>query len=176
MFGILLLLFTVVPAIELILLFKIGAKLGALSTFLIILSTGIVGAYLAKSQGLTIIKKIQHELANGELPAHQLIHGVLVFAGGLLLLTPGFLTDILGLMMVFPGTRHGIAVFLKASLAKAMANGNIKFMSSMHSSHDPNDDNFFSSQTNKYNTNQETFVSNSPNKNDDIEVEFREKN
>ncbi len=125
MFGILLLLFTIVPALEIFLFIEIGGKIGAFNTFAIVIVTGIVGATLAKSQGLAILQKIQNELNQGALPADQIIHGLLVFGGGLLLLTPGFLTDILGLSMVFPGTRHLLIGLTKEMIDKGMKSGKI---------------------------------------------------
>ena len=91
MFLALLLLFTVIPALEIFLFIEIGGQIGAFNTFMIVIVTGIVGAALAKSQGLQIIQKIQTELNDGKLPADQFFHGLLVFGGGLLLLTPGFI-------------------------------------------------------------------------------------
>lgn len=133
MFGILLLLFTVVPALEIYLLINIGSQIGGLNTIAVVILTGIVGAALAKSQGLAIINKIQKDLNQGALPADQIIHGLLVFGGGLLLLTPGFLTDILGLSMVIPGTRHVLVKMLKAQFKKGIQNGNIFFSSNIRS-------------------------------------------
>ena len=129
MFGILVLLFTVVPALEIYLLINIGSKIGGVNTIAVVILTGIVGAALAKSQGLAIINKIQKDLNQGALPADQIIHGLLVFGGGLLLLTPGFLTDILGLSMVIPGTRHILVKVMKAQLEKGIQSGNIFFSS-----------------------------------------------
>ncbi|WP_417335693.1 FxsA family protein [Halobacteriovorax marinus] len=127
MFPILVLLFTVIPAIEIYLLFSIGAQIGGLNTLAVVILTGIVGASLAKSQGLAILASIQNDLNRGSLPTNQLMHGLLVFGGGLLLLTPGFLTDIMGICMVFPGTRHILTAFLKGYFEKAIKSGNIKF-------------------------------------------------
>ena len=127
MFSILVLLFTVVPALEIYLLFSIGAQIGGLNTLMVVLLTGVVGASLAKSQGMAILANIQNDLNRGALPANQLIHGLLVFGGGLLLLTPGFMTDILGLSMVFPGTRHILVLYLKTYFEKGIQSGNIKF-------------------------------------------------
>jgi UPF0716 protein FxsA len=96
MFGILILLFTLVPALEFYLLFSIGSEIGAANTFGIIILTGVVGAALAKMQGLAILGKLQSELNQGKMPAAEIAHGFIVFGGGLLLLTPGFMTDVLG--------------------------------------------------------------------------------
>ena len=127
MFFILLLLFTVIPALEIYLLFSIGGQIGGMNTLLVVIVTGIVGASLARSQGMAILASIQTDLNKGALPANQLIHGLLVFGGGLLLLTPGFVTDILGLSMVFPGTRHILVLFLKTHFEKAIKTGNMQF-------------------------------------------------
>lgn len=125
MFLALLVLFTVIPAIEIFLFIEIGGQIGAFNTFMIVIVTGIVGATLAKSQGLQIIQKIQTEINSGQLPADQFFHGLLVFGGGLLLITPGFITDIIGICMVFPGTRHIILIYAKDLIMKGVQNGNI---------------------------------------------------
>jgi len=127
MFGLLVFLFTVVPAVELYLLFKIGGQIGAFNTMFIVLFTGVVGAALAKSQGLSILMKIQNDFNRGQLPTNQIIHGLMVFAGGLLLLTPGFMTDILGLSLVMPGPRHLLMVWVKHAIEKGLQSGNIHF-------------------------------------------------
>lgn len=129
MFPILVLLFTVIPAIEIFLLFQIGAMIGGINTLLVVISTGIIGASLAKSQGIQILSKIQENTSRGELPADQIIQGLMVFAGGLLLLTPGFATDFFGLSLVMPGTRHLLMIWVKKAIQKAMASGNFQFQS-----------------------------------------------
>ena len=121
------LLFTVVPAVELYLLFEVGSAIGGFNTILLIILTGIVGAALAKSQGLSILAKIQNQMNTGELPADQIIQGLMVFAGGLLLLTPGIMTDVFGFALVMPGTRHLLMVFVKSALERAIKNGNVQF-------------------------------------------------
>lgn len=147
MFLLLVSLFTIIPAIEIYLLFTIGAELGAMNTILVILVTGVVGAALAKSQGLLILHNIQKQLNSGQLPANEIIHGFLVFGGGLLLLTPGFLTDILGFSAVIPGTRHLIAVWLKRFMTNAIASGNMQFTSFGQTS---GGFHFYSNQSNLY--------------------------
>lgn len=127
MFGFLALLFILIPAIEIYLLIEIGGFIGGFNTILVVVVTGIVGAALAKAQGLAVLNKVQTDLNGGKLPADQIVHGLLVFGGGLLLLTPGFLTDVLGFSMVAPGSRHLIAAWAKAMFEKGIASGNIKF-------------------------------------------------
>lgn len=129
MFGLLVFLFTVIPAVEIFLLFKIGAQIGGLNTFMVVIVTGVLGAALAKSQGLSILMQIQEKSARGELPGDQIIQGLMVFAGGILLITPGFMTDIVGFSLVLPGTRHLLSSFVKGAVEKGMKNGNFQFQS-----------------------------------------------
>jgi len=105
MFFKLLLAFTVIPIVELYFLIRVGRIIGPLPTLGLVLLTGIVGAALARSQGLQVLSKISREAAAGKLPANELIQGFILLAGGLTLLTPGFVTDALGLSMILPPTR-----------------------------------------------------------------------
>ena len=109
----LLLLFTLVPLIELALLIKVGQHLGLLWTLGIVILTGISGAALAKHEGFTVVRQIKQDLAEGILPTARLLDGLLILAGGLLLLTPGLLTDALGLLALIPWTRTWIRSKLK---------------------------------------------------------------
>lgn len=106
MFIRLLLLFTFVPVLELIILLKVGAWIGVAPTIALILLTGIAGAYLARTQGLELAMRIQRELNEGRLPAEELLDGAMVLVGGILLLTPGFFTDLCGFILLVPGTRQ----------------------------------------------------------------------
>ncbi|MFQ5750554.1 MAG: FxsA family protein, partial [bacterium] len=83
----LLLLFTIVPLIELALLIKLGQHIGLFNTIAVVIVTGIVGAALARYEGFGILHRIQNELARGQLPAESLLDGALILAGALLLLT-----------------------------------------------------------------------------------------
>ena len=90
---------------ELYILIEAGEIIGLWPTISLILLTGIAGAWLARSQGVEILRRIQDETARGQMPAITLIDGALVLAGGLLLLTPGFFTDVLGFSFLVPITR-----------------------------------------------------------------------
>ncbi|MFC2076373.1 FxsA family protein [candidate division KSB1 bacterium] len=103
--GYLVTLFIVLPLAELYLLIEIGKVIGSIEVIGLIIVTGIVGAWLARSQGLYIISSIRTELAQGRMPAARLVDGVMVLAGGLLLLTPGLLTDAFGFTLLLPFTR-----------------------------------------------------------------------
>ena len=105
MFFKLFILFTIIPIAELYLLIKIGGMIGAFNTVLIILFTAVIGAYLAKTQGFVVIRKINQALNEERIPAQELLDGLFVLIGGFTLLTPGFLTDFIGLSMLFPLTR-----------------------------------------------------------------------
>jgi UPF0716 protein FxsA len=105
----LLLLFTVVPAAELFLLLQIGSAIGPTPTFLLLLLTGVVGAWLAKREGLAVLARLGEELQRGLPPGERVMEGALVVVGGLLLVTPGVLTDLAGVLLIFPPTRRWLA-------------------------------------------------------------------
>ncbi|NIN22080.1 MAG: membrane protein FxsA [Candidatus Aminicenantes bacterium] len=105
MFVRLLLLFTIVPVVELYILIKAGQAIGTMNTVALVILTGIVGASFAKSQGAQIISKIRTQLSQGQLPGRDLLQGAMILAGGILLVTPGFITDLVGLSLLFPLTR-----------------------------------------------------------------------
>jgi len=113
MFFYLLLAFTFVPAVEIALFVRIGSVIGALATFAIVLGTGIAGAALARSQGVRVVGEIQRSLSAGRLPTDELAAGALVLIGGTLLLTPGFLTDFLGLACLAPLSRQILVTMIK---------------------------------------------------------------
>lgn len=113
-------LFTTVTFLELALIIKVGTKIGVLDTILLIILTGIAGAYLARSQGISILSRIQAQLHSGILPTDEMLSGLLVLAGGLLLLTPGFITDLLGLSLIVPVSRERIKNRLKEYLRRKL--------------------------------------------------------
>lgn len=118
-------LFTLVPALEIYILIRVGTLIGALNTILLIALTGIMGAYYARQQGFRILTDIQRRMQGGELPGDELINGALLLVGGALLLTPGFLTDMLGFALIFPITREKIKSVVKSSLKKRIEAGEI---------------------------------------------------
>jgi len=125
MFLKLLLLFTVVPLIELALLIKIGAYIGVLATISIVIVTGILGASLAKYEGFSILNKIRNTLHSGGIPGDEMIEGLLIFVGGALLLTPGFLTDIAGFSLIIPASRKFLREYLKRKFKDKFTDQNI---------------------------------------------------
>ena len=101
----LLLLFTLVPLVELYLLFQVARVTGAATTVALVLVTGILGAALARRQGLRVWRQIQREAAQGRVPASGLLDAVLILAAGVMLITPGLLTDTLGFLLLVPRAR-----------------------------------------------------------------------
>jgi UPF0716 protein FxsA len=103
--GRLLLLFILVPAVELALLIELGSHIGTLNTIGLIVVTGIAGAALTRRQGLQVVRRVQRDLGEGRLPTSSLVDGIIILIAGALLITPGILTDAFGLLCLVPGFR-----------------------------------------------------------------------
>jgi UPF0716 protein FxsA len=126
MFIKLLLLFITVPILEIYILLEVGNTIGLGATILLVFATGIAGAHLAKSQGLSLMLKIQEEMAAGRMPAEEMIDGAMVLSGGLLLLTPGFCTDLSGFLLLAPFSRTILKVWLKKLIGSMVTKGEIR--------------------------------------------------
>ncbi len=113
MFFYLLLLFILVPFVELVLLIKIDAQIGTANTLALVIFTGVVGAWLARREGLRTYIKLQNELQAGQLPGDRLIDALLILVAGALLVTPGVMTDVIGFSLLIPPARAGIRAYLK---------------------------------------------------------------
>ena len=98
--------FTLIPVLEIYILIKVGTYLGAFETVMIVIVTGFLGAYLARIQGLQTMIRVKESLNRGELPAEELLDALLIFFAGVVLLTPGFVTDTAGLLVLYPQTRR----------------------------------------------------------------------
>jgi len=107
-----LVLFILVPLIEIYLLIKVGSIIGALPTVLIVIFTAILGTTLLKQQGLATLRRYQESLGQGKIPAQELVEGLALAFGGALLLTPGFATDFIGFLCLVPFTRQWIIGWL----------------------------------------------------------------
>lgn len=127
MFFNLLILFTVVPIVELVLLVNIGERIGTLNTIAIVIITGVAGASFAKSQGVQVIGKIKETMAQGQLPGMPLLEGAMVLVGAAMLITPGFITDIVGLSLLFPWTRVLYARLAGAYFKRKFQSGQFQF-------------------------------------------------
>lgn len=121
MFLRLLLLFTVVPLVELSLLLWIGRQVGIVATVGLVLGTGFLGAWLARREGLRTLALVRRDLAEGRLPAENLLDGLLILIAGAVLLTPGLLTDLAGFALLTPVVRRSIRRALAERLRRSLA-------------------------------------------------------
>lgn len=119
------LLFVGLPLVELALLVQIGRWFGLLPTLALVLITGTVGAALARRQGLRVWLDIQHELREGRMPVANMLDGFMILVGGVLLLTPGLLTDLAGLSLLLPLTRRYYKARLRRRLERMMQSGQV---------------------------------------------------
>jgi UPF0716 protein FxsA len=122
------LLLILIPAADIGILLFSGKTIGVLPTIACIILTGVIGAYLAKREGLETIRKAQTQLRNGQIPGEAVIDGICILIGGTLLITPGFITDILGFLMLFPITRKPFKWGMKKFFRKWMNRGKIKII------------------------------------------------
>ena len=129
MLGRLILLFTIVPLAELYILIKIGGHIGGINTILLVLLTAVLGASLARLQGLRTLQQIQLSLSQGKIPAEEMIDGVLILAAGILLLTPGVLTDLFAIGLLFSITRTPFKRWLRRRFDRMVASGNVRLHS-----------------------------------------------
>ena len=112
----LLLAFTIIPIIEIYLLIEIGSIFGALTAITLVILTGFLGAFMARMQGLQTLFRIQESLREGRMPSGDLLDALLIVIAGLVLLTPGFLTDSAGFLLLIPTTRNSIISWLQRQI------------------------------------------------------------
>ena len=119
----LLLAFTIIPIIEIYLLIEIGSIFGALTAITLVILTGFLGAFMARMQGLKTLFRIQESMREGRMPSGELLDALLIVIAGLVLLTPGFLTDSAGFLLLIPTTRNSIISWLQRQIElKYMSN------------------------------------------------------
>ena len=112
------LLFLVVPLAELAVIIRVGRQIGVGDTLLLLLVVSVVGAWLAKREGIGVLRRIQAQIQAGQVPGTELLDGFLVLAAGALLLTPGFLTDIVAIGLLLPPVRAGVRRVLRRRFAR----------------------------------------------------------
>ena len=131
MFKFLFILFLTIPLIEIAILIEIGKVFGAAYTIILVIGTAALGAALLREQGLSTLAKVQMNMNQGNLPATELIEGLMLLIAGALLLTPGFFTDVFGFLVLIPALRKRIAQTLLANFIQSRidirqtASGNI---------------------------------------------------
>lgn len=118
--------FTMIPVIEIFLLVQISSILGPLVTILLVIATGFLGANLAKIQGAQTFIRIRENMDQGIMPGDEVLDAFLILVAGILLITPGILTDIAGLLLLVPNTRQGAKAFLKREFDKRIKSGSIR--------------------------------------------------
>lgn len=119
----LLALIIIVPALEIGVLILSGKTLGVPITILFIILTGVAGAYLAKKQGLETLKRAQGQMSYGQVPGDAIIDGICILVGAVLLLTPGFITDLTGFFLLIPKTRQLIKPFIGKIIRRLIDRG-----------------------------------------------------
>jgi UPF0716 protein FxsA len=126
MFPRLALLFIVIPILELAILVRLGQSVGFWPTLGLVLLTGFIGAALTRSAGMRLVTTIRAELASGRLPSQSLMDGLAILAGGALLLTPGLITDVLALSLLFTPTRRWIQARARKWLEEQVVQGRMQ--------------------------------------------------
>lgn len=137
-FSIFAILFLAIPIAEIYLLIQVGSVIGAFPTILLVVGTAVLGAFLLRQQGLSTLTRFQNSMAAGQLPASEMVEGVLLLVGGALLMTPGFFTDTMGFLCLIPVSRKLIVHFLiKRSIIKMSG---VSASYSSHTRHSKTDD------------------------------------
>ena len=112
MFPLLVLLFIVVPIVELYVIVQVAGGIGVLETIGLLIVVSVVGAWLVRREGLGVLRKVQTQLASGEMPTKQIVDGGLIMFAGALMLTPGFVSDAVGVLLLIPPTRIAVRTVL----------------------------------------------------------------
>ncbi len=134
MFRFLVIAFVIVPIIEIWLIIQVDAAIGGWETLGLLVLDSVIGAWLVRREGFSILARVQASLGRGELPTNELIDGMLVLFAGALMLTPGFLTDGIGFLLLLPPTRAVVRTFLKARFAGRVSVGGGAYGASFGSS------------------------------------------
>lgn len=119
MFGLLFLLFIVVPIVELWVIIQVGSAIGVLPTIVLLLAISMGGAWLVKREGVVVWRRFREQVESGRVPGRELADGVMILLAGGLLLTPGFVTDAFGILLLLPPVRAGVrALVLRRAAAR----------------------------------------------------------
>jgi UPF0716 protein FxsA len=124
--GRLFFLFALGPLLELYILIKIGGYLGVLQTIALVVFTALLGVVLARFEGLRTLQQIRQSLSQGIVPAEEMVDAVLIFIGGILLITPGVLTDLFALVLLIPYSRTIFKRWLRRRFDRMVAAGNVR--------------------------------------------------
>ncbi len=120
-------LFTLFPILEILILMQISALLGPVTAIILVVGTGFAGASLAKIQGFQTISRIRDNMKQGIMPGDEVFDAFLILVAGILLVTPGLISDISGILLLIPATRTRAKGFLVRLIDKGMKNGTLRF-------------------------------------------------
>lgn len=112
------LLFLVVPVVELVVIVQVGREIGVLNTIALLIVVGLVGAVLVRREGVGVMRRVQGAIARGEVPAREVVDGFLILFAGALLLTPGFVSDVLAVVLLVPPARAGVRALILRSATR----------------------------------------------------------
>lgn len=129
MLFILFLLFVILPIGETLVLIKVGSVIGAVDTIGLVILSGLIGAYAVKTQGQQVLRDFEGQFAKGIEPSGVFVHAILIFTGGILMIAPGFMTDLLGMSFIFPFTRKLHLKWLSAALKRGIKMGRVNIYS-----------------------------------------------
>ena len=115
-FSIIPLLLLVIPLAEIAVFVIVGQQIGLLATIALVIATAVAGTILLRVQGFSVLARVQREVAQGHMPARELVHGFMIMVAGMLLLTPGFVTDTLGLLLFIPPVRDAAWRFIRSRI------------------------------------------------------------
>jgi UPF0716 protein FxsA len=119
------------PILEIYVMIQVGGRIGLMNTLFALVAAGVLGSGLAKAQGRYIQRGLQENLAQGKMPTNQVIHGLLVFVAGVLFLLPGFVSDVIAILLLLPGSRHLIAAMIRHRLERQFSSGKFSIFTSM---------------------------------------------
>jgi UPF0716 protein FxsA len=116
--AVLALLFILIPLAEIWVIVQVGQAIGVLNTFGLLVLSGIIGGWLMKREGLAVWRRAQASVERGQVPTKELIDGVLILGGGALMVAPGFITDIVGMLLLLPPVRAAIRALVRRRIAR----------------------------------------------------------
>jgi UPF0716 protein FxsA len=126
MFLTLVILFALLPLAEVFLLVEVGRAAGALNTLGLVVATALLGATLTRHQGMIVVQRIRESLAQGMVPAEEVVDAVLIFVAGIVLITPGFITDAVGFLLLIPQTRTAVKHWLREKFRQWIDRGDMR--------------------------------------------------
>jgi UPF0716 protein FxsA len=138
MFRLLFVLFIIIPIIEIFVLMQVGAVLGVWPTIAMVIFTAWLGAKYVRQQGISTLNSVQTKMAQGQMPSDEIVTALMLLVAGVLLVTPGFVTDFLGLSLLIPAVRHTIA----GSVMSHISSNNKSHQGFQFHSHGQNQDDF----------------------------------